>query len=112
MTFTVEQQIRGWMYRNLETFVYAKTGEVDCTAMVEAWDRECASGGDTLDPDHVAWEIAAELAEPNAMTEEQAKAALRADILGSWQPDPEDHLHAQGMLDIKDFDREPTAWRR
>jgi hypothetical protein len=55
------RQIRGWMVRNVERFI-DECNEVNATAMVEAWDTEIAGGGDTLDSDHVAWEIAAEIA--------------------------------------------------
>lgn len=38
------------------------TGEIDCTGLVESWDRECSDGGETLDPTHVAWEVAVDVA--------------------------------------------------
>jgi hypothetical protein len=55
------RNIRLWMKRNVHKFI--DCGEVDCTGMVEAWDRECASGGDTLDTFHPAWDIAVDVAE-------------------------------------------------
>lgn len=53
--------IKRWMRANLDEHRDPKTGEVNLTELVEAWDRECADGGATLDPDHIAWEIAAEV---------------------------------------------------
>jgi hypothetical protein len=32
------------------------------TRMVETWDIETQDGGVTTDPDHVAWEVAVEVA--------------------------------------------------
>lgn len=55
-------EIRNWMKSNLADYI-DECDEVNCTAMVEAWDRECADGGATLDPNHIAWEIAVEVAE-------------------------------------------------
>lgn len=49
-----QRAIRAWMVRNLDRFI-DRCGEVDCTGMVEEWDRETQDGGVTLDPDHVAW---------------------------------------------------------
>jgi hypothetical protein len=37
-------------------------GEVNLTSLVEAWDSECADGAQTLDPDHLAWDVAVEVA--------------------------------------------------
>jgi len=54
--------IRRWMVANVEKFI-DECGEVNATAMVEAWDLACGQGGDTLDPDHVAWEVAAQVSE-------------------------------------------------
>ena len=54
--------IKRWMKSHAQEHVDAKTNEVNATALVEAWDRECATGGDTLDSDHIAWEIGAEVA--------------------------------------------------
>ncbi len=58
---TERRQIRAWMFRNVEQFV-DECGEVNCTRMVEAWDDECASGEVTLDIEHVAWEVAVDVA--------------------------------------------------
>lgn len=55
--------MRGWMKRNVHRFVDALTGEVNCTALVEAWDAECSTGAATLDPDHEAWDAAVDVAE-------------------------------------------------
>jgi len=54
------REIKAWMRRNVKNFV-DECGEVNYTSMVEAWDRECADGGATLDPNHVAWEVATEV---------------------------------------------------
>ena len=56
------QSIRRWMKANAASFEDPRTGEVDLTAMVEAWDAEEGTGAETLDCDHQAWEIAAEFA--------------------------------------------------
>ena len=53
-----EKAIRLWMKKNIYRFIDRKTNEVNCTEMVEAWDRECSSGEDTLDSNHPAWDIA------------------------------------------------------
>ena len=52
-------QIRRWMLSHIEEHRDPKTGEVNSTELVEAWDRTCSDGGATLDPDHIAWEVAA-----------------------------------------------------
>lgn len=54
--------IRIWMQGQVDQYVDAKTGEVNCTALVEAWDAECSTGESTLDPDHIAWDIAVDVA--------------------------------------------------
>jgi hypothetical protein len=46
------------MEANKAEHIDAKTGELNSTTLVEAWDNACADGGATLDPDHIAWEIA------------------------------------------------------
>lgn len=51
-------QILRWMRQNKPRFTNGRTGEVNCTEMVEAWDREEADGAQTLDSDHMAWELA------------------------------------------------------
>lgn len=48
---------------NVDNFIDNSTGEVNCTALVEAWDRQCDSGEATLDENHIAWEVAVEVAE-------------------------------------------------
>jgi len=53
--------IRRWMLTNMEDYRDRRTGELNLTDMVEAWDRACADGGATLDPDHIAWDVAASL---------------------------------------------------
>jgi hypothetical protein len=58
-----ETEIRRWMHRNSTRFTDRKTGEVNMTEMVEAWDREVSTGGSTLDSNHVAWDIATEFVE-------------------------------------------------
>lgn len=51
------------MKMNVIHFVDPKTGEVDCSSMVEEWDCENSTGDSTLDPDHSSWDIAFEVAE-------------------------------------------------
>lgn len=53
--------IRRWMMANKEDYRDRRTGELNWTELVEAWDRACADGGATLDPDHIAWDIAVSL---------------------------------------------------
>jgi hypothetical protein len=53
--------IKAWMQRHVSEYV-DECGEVNATKLVEAWDFECASGQDTLDPDHIAWDIGADVA--------------------------------------------------
>ena len=50
-----------WMRNNVGRFV-DECGEVDCTGLAEAWDRECADGAQTLDPKHEAWDVAIDVA--------------------------------------------------
>jgi len=54
-------EIRRWMLDNRDDYIDPKTGELNATELVEAWDRACANGGATLDPDHIAWDIAVSL---------------------------------------------------
>lgn len=54
--------IRSWMRAHVEDHV-DDCGDVNATKLVEEWDFECASGGDTVDPDHIAWDIGAEVAD-------------------------------------------------
>lgn len=53
-------KIRRWMRRHVDEYRDQRTGEVNLTALVEAWDRTCADGDATLDDDHPAWVVAAE----------------------------------------------------
>ena len=53
--------IRRWMLANRNDYRDRRTGELNLTDLVEAWDRACADGGSTLDPDHLAWDVAADL---------------------------------------------------
>ena len=50
------------MEANKADHIDPKTGELNWTTLVEAWDGACADGGATLDPDHIAWEIAVSIA--------------------------------------------------
>lgn len=50
--------IAAWMAENHHLFIDRSTEELNLTEMVEAWDRECCTGEATLDPDHIAWEVA------------------------------------------------------
>lgn len=56
-----ERAIYAWMLRNAHRFADS-CGEVDCTAMVEAWDFETEDGSVTRDSDHKAWDVAIEVA--------------------------------------------------
>ena len=49
------------MLTNMKDYRDRRTGELNLTDMVEAWDRACADGEATLDPDHIAWDVAASL---------------------------------------------------
>lgn len=60
--FMNPDQIRKWMKAHVGNYV-DECNEVNATKLVEAWDAECGDGEETLDPDHIAWDIAAELAE-------------------------------------------------
>ncbi len=55
--------IRKLMISNVNRFVDARTNEINCTAMVEAWDHEQSTGDATLDSGHDAWAIAVQVAE-------------------------------------------------
>ena len=54
-------EIRRWMVLHKEEFRDNRTGEINLTELVEDWDRTCADGEATLDPDHIAWDVAATL---------------------------------------------------
>lgn len=54
--------IKAWMRDNAEGHVDAKTGELNCTSLTEAWDAAHGEGGATLDPLHPAWDVAVEIA--------------------------------------------------
>jgi len=56
-----DKLIRLWMTTHVASFE-DDCGEIDCTAMVEEWDRHNDSGGATLNPNHPAWTIASEVA--------------------------------------------------
>lgn len=54
-----EASIKRWMKANLDGHYDMATGELNTTSLVEAWDSACASGKDTLDACHIAWDVAA-----------------------------------------------------
>lgn len=56
-----EKQIKRWMLENHKRFIDRRTGELDCTTMVEVWDIENDQLGETLDSTHIAWDIAVEV---------------------------------------------------
>ena len=56
------REIKRWMVANVADHTDRKTGEVNCTSLVEAWDYTMSDGGVTTDPDHEAWTIATEVA--------------------------------------------------
>ena len=53
--------IRSWMLANAHKHIDPKTREVDMTALVEDWDRSCASGKDTMNTEHEAWYVAVDV---------------------------------------------------
>jgi hypothetical protein len=55
--------IRAWMRTHARAFVDPLTGELDPTALVEAWDRDCAGGSAALDSNHPAWIVASHIAD-------------------------------------------------
>ncbi len=57
------RSIYGWMIRNADRFIDQRTGEVNATRMVEAWDNETQTGSVTLDSDHEAWDVAVKVAD-------------------------------------------------
>jgi hypothetical protein len=61
MTMESKREIRGWMLANRARFTDRRTGEFLPTEAVEAWDYETQDGAMTVDPDHPAWEVAADL---------------------------------------------------
>ena len=64
LRYTVKEcAIRSWMRANLKRF-RDECGNVNTTALVEAWDVECSSGEATLDTEHPAWDIAVIVSPP------------------------------------------------
>lgn len=55
--------IRSWMIKNADRFMDRRTGELNTTALTEAWDFETQTGGVTLDPNHEAWDVAVAIAD-------------------------------------------------
>jgi len=53
-----KKAILDWMKRNKSSYIDYTTNEVNYTWLVEAWDLEESTGSSTLDPNHIAWEIA------------------------------------------------------
>jgi len=53
--------IFAWMRANVVDHV-DECGEVNCTALVESWDASQSTGKATLDPMHIAWDIAVTVA--------------------------------------------------
>jgi hypothetical protein len=50
-------EIIAWMISSYRRFI-DDCLEIDMTSMVEAWDRECSNGSETLDENHPAWNCA------------------------------------------------------
>jgi hypothetical protein len=50
------------MQDNLPRFI-DECNEVNATLMVETWDIECSSGSGTINPQHIAWDIASEISQ-------------------------------------------------
>ena len=61
MDALLRRSLRRWFLANKARHTDSATGDVNLTSLVEDWDRTCAGGRATLDPDHLAWEIAAEV---------------------------------------------------
>ncbi len=58
------KEIVDFMRREAREHIDPKTGEVNCTSLVEAWDASEGTGSETIDdPHHPAWEIAVTVAE-------------------------------------------------
>jgi hypothetical protein len=53
--------ISRWMRAHAEEHRDSLTDELNLTSLVEAWDYANGDSGCTLDPDHIAWTVAAEL---------------------------------------------------
>jgi hypothetical protein len=53
--------IKTWMYAHLHEHIDKQTNELNCTSLVEAWDSECSTGNETLDMNHIAWDIAIDI---------------------------------------------------
>ena len=53
--------IRKWMKANYVDHIDPLTNEINATSLVEAWDHACADGSQTLDPNHIAWDIAVDV---------------------------------------------------
>jgi hypothetical protein len=109
MNLNDKRAIWRWMRGNAARFV-DECDEVNCTAMVEAWDHECASGADTLDTGHVAWDVAVDVA---GLVELELTEAAKARLRASFAPpradsheSPERRLQVQAMAGLDDFDRE------
>ncbi len=65
-----ERAIAGWMRAHVEE--HFDGVDVNLTTLVEAWDYECASGGDTLDETHPAWDVAVRVADGFEKSRESA----------------------------------------
>jgi len=61
MASKTNKQIKAWMSANRDDFIDARTGEINLTGLVEAWDSAEGTGDETLDEDHPAWGIAVEI---------------------------------------------------
>jgi hypothetical protein len=60
-TSKLEEDIFAWMRAHRAEHVDKETGDLDLTALVEAWDEACSTGEATEDEHHVAWELAVEV---------------------------------------------------
>jgi len=60
---TNSTKILSWMRANAKDHIDPKTGELNCTALVEAWDAAEGTGKETLQHSHPAWDLAVEIAE-------------------------------------------------
>jgi hypothetical protein len=54
-------EIRRWMLAHGTEHIDNRTNELNMTSLVEAWDEAEGTGEETLDENHIAWEIAVDV---------------------------------------------------
>ena len=50
-------EIRRWLFAHATEHIDDRTNEVNMTSLVEAWDVAEGTGEETLDENHIAWDI-------------------------------------------------------